>query len=363
MHRISRHAVAALVGLVLLLPAAGVGSAAGIGPGAAAGATRVADDPARVVQEQRIDARTLDLTVTSPEIDAPVAVRLLLPPSWSKTATRTWPVLWLLHGGSGDHTDWTAHTHIEELAAPRDVLVVLPQTSPCSGYSDWYNSGGGGPPAWETYLVDELRPLLESQYRAGTERAVAGLSMGGLGAMKLAALHPGMFRAVASYSGAVSTLHLSLDGGLSGPDLVKGAGAGCHTDWRRIWGEPGFPFDTTDPTDLRRRSVWERNDPLHQAAGLAGTALYISYGDGTDAGTGWQWGHPPASPARCTNPIAGGAERVEHLIHGMNQDMLVRLAQLGVPAAVCSYRGVHAWPYWERELVFSFPGLMAAIGA
>ncbi|WP_229334469.1 alpha/beta hydrolase-fold protein [Streptomyces flavotricini] len=43
---------------------------------------------------------------------------------------------------------------------------------------------GGGPPAWETYLIDELRPLLESGYRAGTVRAVAGLSMGGLGAMK-----------------------------------------------------------------------------------------------------------------------------------------------------------------------------------
>ncbi|WP_369776927.1 hypothetical protein [Streptomyces sp. R33] len=88
-------------------------------------------------------------------------VRLLLPAAWSKTATRTWPVPWLLHGGPGDRTDWTAHTHIEELAAPRDVLAVLPQTSPCSGYSDWYNSGGGGPPAWEN-LTDELRPLLES---------------------------------------------------------------------------------------------------------------------------------------------------------------------------------------------------------
>ncbi|WP_276611517.1 hypothetical protein [Streptomyces sp. A1547] len=38
---------------------------------------------------------------------------------------------------------------------------MLPQTSPCSAYSDWYNSGGGGPPAWEN-LMDELRPLLES---------------------------------------------------------------------------------------------------------------------------------------------------------------------------------------------------------
>ncbi|WP_327135027.1 hypothetical protein OG311_35060 [Streptomyces sp. NBC_01343] len=33
---------------------------------------------------------------------------------------------------------------VEELAAPRDVLVVLQRTSPCSGYSDWYNTGGGG---------------------------------------------------------------------------------------------------------------------------------------------------------------------------------------------------------------------------
>ncbi|MFF4101925.1 alpha/beta hydrolase [Streptomyces sp. NPDC001903] len=352
MHQpIMRCAAAVAAALVLLLQTAG------------AGAARAAENPARVVEERRIDARTLDLTVSSPEIDAPVTVRLLLPSGWSKDAARTWPVLWLLHGGPGDHTDWTAHTHVEELAAPRDVLVVLPQTSPCSGYSDWYNTGGGGPPAWETYLVDEVRPLLESQYRAGTGRAVAGLSMGGLGALKLAAAHPGMFRAAASYSGAVSTLHLSLDGGLSGPDLVKGAGPGCGIDWRRIWGEPGFPYDTADPTDVRQRGVWERNDPVHLAAGLTGTALYVSYGDGTDAGTGWQWGDPPASPTRCTSPIGHGTEPVERLVHGMNQDLRLRLAQLGIPAAVCSYRGVHAWPYWERELVSSFPMLMAAIGA
>ncbi|WP_030293614.1 hypothetical protein [Streptomyces katrae] len=104
MRRIRRHAVAVLTGLVLLLPAAGVGAAAGAGPGG--GAARAADDPARVVQEQRIDARTLDLTVTSPETEAPVRGAAAAA-SGLVEDHRTWPVLRLLHGGPGDHTDWT----------------------------------------------------------------------------------------------------------------------------------------------------------------------------------------------------------------------------------------------------------------
>ncbi|MBT2384130.1 alpha/beta hydrolase family protein [Streptomyces sp. ISL-11] len=345
----------ALAVLALLLPVAGTQRVEAAAP---------AGNPAHVVREVRVDDRMLDLAVASPEIDAPSKwVRLLLPRGWSRDAERTWPTLWMLHGSGGDHRDWTDHTHIEELAARRDVIVVMPETSGCSSYSDWYNDGRWGAPAWETYLLDELRPLLERDYRAGTRRAaVAGLSMGGHGALKLAAARPGAFKAAASYSGAVSPLHQATDGGPSGPDAVKLGGLICLTDWKRVWGEPGYPFDTTDPRDLRQQWLWKRNSPVERAASLAGTALYLSYGNGTDEGPRWKWGDPPPPASRCTDPATPGMELIERLIHGENRQLRAALTRHGIPATVCAHTGVHTWPYWERELSASFPMLMGAIG-
>lgn len=151
--RVRRPRRAGWAGLVLALllpllsvPAAGLSAHAAGGP--AHEPTRSpARNPARVVAEVPIGDRMLDIGISSPETDAPVKwVRLLLPKGWSKSASRTWPVLWLLHGGGGNHRDWTANTHVEQLAADRDVLVVMPETSGCSSYSDWYNYGAWGSP-------------------------------------------------------------------------------------------------------------------------------------------------------------------------------------------------------------------------
>ncbi|MFY1670334.1 alpha/beta hydrolase-fold protein [Plantactinospora sp. WMMB334] len=77
----------------------------------------------------------------------------------------------------------------------------------------WWNGGRYGPPAWGTFHLDEVRPILERGYGAGPRRAVAGASMGGYGALGYATPRPGIFRAVASYSGSVHLLH---------PDSVTG---------------------------------------------------------------------------------------------------------------------------------------------
>src|SRR5690606_30988631 len=98
---------------------------------------------------------------------------------------------------------------LEALTAGSDAIFVLPETSWCSAYSDWYNGGEGGPPAWERYLLDDVRGILESDYRANSTRAVAGNSMGGLGAMKFAAEYRGWFTSAASFSGNVDPLHAS----------------------------------------------------------------------------------------------------------------------------------------------------------
>ena len=59
----------------------------------------------------------------------------------------------------------------------------MPEAGQVGFYSDWRAPGRGGPSRWETFHLAELRQLLERDWRAGNRRVVAGLSMGGLGAM------------------------------------------------------------------------------------------------------------------------------------------------------------------------------------
>src|SRR4029079_624472 len=117
-----------------------------------------------------------------------------------------YPVLYLLHGGGGEYTDWTSNTHVEAFTALSNVLVVMPAAA-SSGvdgwYTDWYNGGAGGPPRWETFHLTELPQLLERNWQASTDRAVAGLSLGGYGSVMYAERNSGFFKAAASYSGVL----------------------------------------------------------------------------------------------------------------------------------------------------------------
>ena len=149
----------------------------------------VADDGARIVAVDTLDARTRDLTIESPSVGT-VQVRLLLPAGFEADGAADWPVLYLLHGYGQGYASWTDLTDVAALTAPTDLLVVMPDAD--SGwYSDAWNDGEGGSPAWETFHTTELLQLLERNWQAGEDRVVAGLSMGGLGAMDYAARHPG----------------------------------------------------------------------------------------------------------------------------------------------------------------------------
>ena len=295
----------------------------GLSP-APAGAAPTADTGATVTGEARIDSQTLDLTITSPSTERSTArVRLLLPTGWSKTASRTWPVLFVLHGGFDDYRSWTKNTGIEQLAASRQAIIVMPDTSWCSAYTDWWNYGNGGRPKWETFVATEIPQILERGYRAGTSRAIAGNSMGGLGAMKIAANHRVSFRGAASFSGDVDPLHQYPGGsGVSTPGLA------CFADWKRVWGDPAIPA---------QRAIWEANNPYNRAAELRGLSLFLSSG-----GTG---------------------DAVEAQVHKETQGLANRLASLAIPVTTHFYAGGHNWTAWNAELTRAWPQLMAAIGA
>ncbi|MET9462579.1 alpha/beta hydrolase family protein [Streptomyces canus] len=285
---------------------------------------------ARVVAQEKVGPHQIDLTVASPALGRTAKVRLLTPDGWNeRRKNQRWPVLYLLHGCCDTYDSWTRETDVENLAQLRNVLVVMPEGGPVGWYSDWWNHGNGGPPAWETFHLGELRPLLEHGYGAGTRRVVAGLSMGGFGSLLYAARHPGMFRAVASFSGVVHPLYGDFPSGLM--DGLKEFGE----DPLALWGDP-----------VAQRAIWEAHDPYYLVNGLRSIPVFLSSGDGT-AG--------PFDPP-------GTYDDLEALLNQMNHALADRLKVTGGHLTTDFYGpGTHDWPYWERELHRSLPLLLHAL--
>jgi diacylglycerol O-acyltransferase / trehalose O-mycolyltransferase / mycolyltransferase Ag85 len=265
-----------------------------------------------------LDERTRDIVIESPSVGYARA-RVLLPDGYVEGDTdAAWPTLYLLHGAWADYSSWTVEGAAADVPELRDVLVVMPDGGGWGWYTDWSNDGAGGQPAWETFHTVELPELIEADFGGGTDRAVAGLSMGGFGALSYAARHPGIFKAAASYSGVVDTI-----------------GSDFETDLE-IWG------DKTDDA-----ATWEAHNPVSQAAALEGTDLYISYGEG---------GQGPLDEQ------APSPDDNEGWIGAQNDMLVARLEELGIPATVDAYgAGSHTWPYWQRGLRDSLPVLLGAL--
>jgi diacylglycerol O-acyltransferase/trehalose O-mycolyltransferase len=297
---------------------------------ASASTALTADDGARVVATTRVDARTLDLTIDSPALGRTGKVRLLLPPDFARRAHERWPVLYLLHGCCDDYTSWTRSTDVATLTSRTNVMVVTPEAGAVGFYSNWWNGGAGGPPAWETFHLTEVRQIVERGYRASDRRAVAGLSMGGFGALSYAARHPHMFRAAASYSGVLNPTG-------DPQNLLKLVGY-FAPDPLALWGDP-----------VRQAAVWNAHDPTVRAPDLRGMPVYVSSGNG--------------QPGPLDKP-GTGFDPNERAIEGYTMAFVDRAHAAHVRVTTDFYGpGTHDWPYWQRALHRSYDLLMCAIGA
>ncbi|MEU8276151.1 alpha/beta hydrolase family protein [Microbispora bryophytorum] len=271
---------------------------------------------AAIVSREAVDGRTDKLVIDSPATGERRSVWVLKPATW-KPGSTGWRALYLLHGCcAGGGWDWLRTGEVARLTAGLDAVVIVPEGGSMGWYADWRDG-----PAWETFHLTEVPHLVEPRYGVGTRRAIAGFSMGGLGAFVYAARHPGVFEAAASFSGVLDTR-----------DDVSGYRAFMAdngVDTEDLWGAP---------------DAWAEHNPADLAGRLKGVRLYASAGDGR-----------PGPLDHGDGPI----DRTEASIMRQNLNFARAAEKAEVKVTTDFYgNGTHTWPYWIRSFERALPLLL-----
>jgi S-formylglutathione hydrolase FrmB len=227
----------------------------------------------------------------------------LLPVGYAESNNR-YPVLYLLHGLFGRYDDWVTRTNLAEYAAHYDVIIITPE-----GHDNWYtDSAGVATDKYESYFIRELISDVDARFRTIKDRrarGVAGLSMGGYGALKYGLKHPEQFTFAASLSGA-------LDPALRTDD------------------NPGFAWDILRPSINAvfgpRSSQTRMANDLHQIArGLSASQIaslpYLYFDCGLEDG-----------------------------FLGTNRELADILLLKKIPHQFRQLPGAHTWAYWDQQV-------------
>jgi S-formylglutathione hydrolase FrmB len=264
-----------------------------------------------------------------------------LPPSYDHS-TRRYPVAYYLHGLSGNETNWVKAGHLDATAdsliarGMAELVIVMPD-----GDDSWWMTASLLPdfagcvrrlpayagradsycvpwPHYDDYVAYDVLRFIDGKYRTLADRAhrgLAGLSMGGYGAIALALQYPKLFAAAASHSGVVWPLEWAPDGVTARP-----AGTPDST-WRRIrLGEIGKSMWATFGRDT---IAWYSHDPVHLLARARARHDPL-----------------PAMKADCGtgDPFLAG-----------NRAFRDALAARGVRLEYAEYPGAHDWRYWSTH--------------
>ncbi|MFD1812012.1 alpha/beta hydrolase [Rhodococcus gannanensis] len=283
--------------------------------------------------------RRVALFVHSPSMREIVQVQVLLPPP----GTGPRATLYLLDGaGGGEESNyrestWTQRTDAVRFFSDKPVNVVLPVGGTGSYYTDWLRPDPRlGVDEWETFLTEELPPIVDARFDGNGIDAIAGLSMGAHAALNLTARHPDMYAGVAAFSGCAD--NSQADSRLS----VRATVAWKGGDADNMWGPDG------DPT-------WAANDPMRNAEALRGKQIYVSTGNGVAGAL-----DDPTTVDGLSAMTLGAA--LESAALTCTRLFEARLRELGIPA-MFRYRdtGTHSWPYWEQDLHDAWPTLARAL--
>lgn len=222
----------------------------------------------------------------------------------------------LLHGLQGNQSFWTRYSSVERYAQARNLALVIPEGE-MSNYCDMRCGL-----AYERYLAEELREIVSCMFRIPTDRAhygIAGFSMGGYGALRLALRHPDLFGKCMSISGALTL------------------GSEEHLAKLRAWRDPG------------RKPWYDAEEALTRTFRASAVA---AYGESL-----------PALPendlfALTRKIVRSGAPLPEILMTCGTEDFTIEenrrydalLTALGVPHTFRTWQGEHTWAFVDESV-------------
>jgi S-formylglutathione hydrolase FrmB len=252
----------------------------------------------------------------------PPHANVLLPAGYNPH--KRYPLLVLLNGLQTDYA-WWAEAGFMPLFNRLDAIVVMPEGAN-GWYTNWWNNGRRGSPAWESYDLDVVLPAILSRYPILPQRryhAVAGTSMGGGGAVYLAGRLPGFFGSVASLSGWVDPQDSAPTDQALMATFAEASLEGDHNP---------------DPVDGPPYDFYaDGHNPTRLAMNLRQTRVFVSTGTGIPNNTA-------AAPA---DPI-GDAE--ETIIYAMNKLYHPSLKAGGVDVTYQVHPGGHDIPAFMSEV-------------
>jgi enterochelin esterase-like enzyme len=191
----------------------------------------------------------------SPDLQKNVSYEIYLPKEYATSGTKRYPVLYMLHGVSGQIDEWNWYglmARADELISNgqiRPFLIVLPE-----GDQEYWVDHPDNGPKWGDYTAHEVVDHIDGNYRTiplPASRAVGGLSMGSTGALQLAMNYPGIFGVLGAHSPAMRTYAQKVP-------------------W---WGDQDW-FDHMDPVTLAKTSAVDalRNMKVWIDVGASDTA-------------------------------------------------------------------------------------------
>ena len=265
-----------------------------------------------------------------------------VPPSYPTEPQRRYPVAYYLHGLSGSESDWESLAGIDVIAdsllarGMAEMILVMPDGDD-GWYTNWVTprtyeecaSGAGrnrAPPTfcvktprYDDYIAGDVVRHIDSTYRTMADRrhrGIAGLSMGGYGAVVLALGHPDLFAAAASHSGVLSPL-LKGPHPFAMPAQYLASIDSLEAAWGGVWPSVAPAFGTTIAS-------WEARDPTHRVRSLKanGDSIPALFFDvGTEDGLADQ-------------------SRAFH----------AELTSMGIAHRYAEWPGKHDWNYWHAHV-------------
>ena len=248
-------------------------------------------------------------------LNYPVKYSVYLPEGY-ESSQRSYPVVYLLHGFSDDETGWVQFGEAGDLADkgiadgsfPSCILIIP------DGKVTWYCNSVDGKDRWEDMFITELIPYVEKQYRIRGKkefRAIAGLSMGGYGALQLSMRNPDIFSSCVALSSAV----------FSDEEITSQPEETYNSYFKNIYGN-----DLKG--DARVSESWKEHNPLHlihtvPVEKLKGIRFYIDCGD-------------------------------DDFLYKGNSLLHIAMRDLNIAHEYRVRNGSHSWSYWRTGL---FEGL------